>query len=156
MDQGSKAILPHPSWSHPDELLPNRTLTLWPYVDMQDPRVNWGSRFITLQQDPARDARFKLGLSAYDGWVAVANHGCLFVKRFEHQPGADYPDWGCSVELFTNGDMLEAETLSPLTQLEPEATVEHVERWHLLEGVAAPADEAAIEREIVPRVEALG
>jgi hypothetical protein len=36
--------------------------------------------------------------------------------------------------MFTNADMLELETLGPLTKLAPGASVEHVERWTLYSG----------------------
>jgi hypothetical protein len=43
----------------------------------------------------------------------------------------EYPDFGCSVEIFTNAAMLEVETLGPLTTLEPGSAVEHIEQWSL-------------------------
>ena len=48
-----------------------------------------------------------------DGWAAYANGGRLFVKRFVTQSTGAYPDWGCSVETFTNDEMIELETLGP-------------------------------------------
>lgn len=53
----------------------------------------------------------------------------------EHQAGLVYPDFGASLECFTNAEMLEVETLGPLTTLEPGSTVEHVEQWHLYRDV---------------------
>jgi hypothetical protein len=56
------------------------------------------------------------------------------------------------VELFTNADMLEVETLGPLTELAPGSQVEHMERWSLFAGVRPPASDAEVEAEILPRV----
>jgi hypothetical protein len=65
----------------------------------------------------------------------------LFVKTFRHIADAPYPDFGCSTEVFTNADMLELETLSPLTKLQPDEALEHEERWHLFRGVTVSEDE---------------
>jgi len=45
--------------------------------------------------------------------------------------GATYPDRGCNLEIFTNSEMLELETLSPLKQLKRDETLEHIETWTL-------------------------
>ena len=52
MNLNGVAIVPQSTWSEPDGLLPNRVLTLWPYTDLRDPRVYWGTRCIMLRQDP--------------------------------------------------------------------------------------------------------
>jgi hypothetical protein len=65
----------------------------------------------------------------------------LFVKTFRHIADVPYPDFGCSTEVFTNADMLELETLSPLTKLQPDEALEHEERWHLFRGVTVSEDE---------------
>jgi hypothetical protein len=41
----------------------------------------------------------------------------------------DYPDMGCSFELFSNHEMLELETLSPIVSLDPGECVRHEEEW---------------------------
>ena len=52
----------------------------------------------------------------------------MFVKYYTHQVNADYPDFGVSFETYTNDVMLELETLSPLTLIEPGASIEHKDR----------------------------
>lgn len=48
----------------------------------------------------------------------------LFVKRCEAVAApAAYPDLGCTFERFTNADLLELETLGPLTTLAPAESV---------------------------------
>jgi hypothetical protein len=52
------------------------------------------------------------------------------VKRYEAVGApADYPDFGCSFETFTNAEILELETLGPLTTLAPGQSASHTERW---------------------------
>jgi hypothetical protein len=51
------------------------------------------------------------------------------------------PTLAAPTEVFTNADMLELETLSPLTKLQPDEALEHEERWHLFQGVTVSEDE---------------
>ena len=53
--------------------------------------------------------------------------------------GAVYPDYGVSYETYTNDYMMEMESLSPLTRLEPGDTINHLEEWELIENVSRPA-----------------
>ncbi len=142
MAPGGVAILPQPPFiPHPEKLLPARPLVQWHYTDMTDPRWKFGRKFILLRQDPTRPQPQKLGLANSAGWCAYANGDRLFVKTFRHIADAPYPDFGCSTEVFTNADMLELETLSPLTKLQPDEALEHEERWHLFRGVTVSEDE---------------
>ena len=146
MAPGGTAILPlPPRGSHPKDLLPGCSLTLWKYTDMSDPRWTWGRQYLLLRQDSSATVTpQKIGAAVADGWAAYARAGRLFLKTFRHDPAPTYPDRGCSVEVFTNKDMLELETLGPLATLSPGATVEHVEHWWLFGNVPIPRSDAAI------------
>jgi hypothetical protein len=152
MAAGGKVIIPlPPRGTHPECLLPANTLTLWPYTDMSDKRWTWGFKYVMLQQDVKAAKPQKAGVMVPDGWVACAVKGQLFVKTFEFVPGAKYPDWGCCVETFTNQQMIEMETVGPLTTLAPGASVEHVEDWSLFKDVAVPKTDADADRDILPK-----
>ena len=153
MAPGGCAIVPLPPFGeHGAQLLPTRSLALWPYTDMQDQRWRWGTRHVLLRQDREAATPQRAGLNIPDGWVAYARNGHLFVKKFAYQAKAAYPDLGSSVELFTNAEMLEVETLGPLTELAPGSQVEHVEHWSLFDGVRMPTNDADVERDVLPRV----
>jgi len=156
MALGSVAIIPHPQ-GDPEALLPNRTLTLWPYTDMTDPRVRWGRKFITLRQDPAIAQPIKLGLNVEDGWCGCLVGETLFLKRFDYFVDAIYPDNGCSVESYTNDRFLELETLGPLIYLKPGESTVHVEHWYCFDGVRPElGDEDDIEQVLSPLVAQVG
>ncbi|SHF66946.1 hypothetical protein SAMN02746089_02353 [Caldanaerobius fijiensis DSM 17918] len=126
--------------------LPNRSVVLWPYSKMNDHRVFWGERYIALKQDPDMKSPFKLGTQNEKGWVAYINNGHMFVKRYTHITGAEYPDFGASFETYTTDWMIEIETLGPLVELQPGSSVEHVEEWELIDGVKTPDfDEVAFD-----------
>ena len=153
MTPGGTAIIPlPPRRSHQESLLPANTIALWTYTDMADPRWHWGKKYVMLSQDPNLDSPQKAGVMAVDGWAAYARAGHLFVKQFSYVEGARYPDLGCSVEAFTNADMLELETLGPLADLQPGASVEHVEHWHLFRDVPTPRNDADVDRDVLALV----
>ncbi len=131
----------------------DRLMVLWPYFDFQDPRWHFGSKFITLRQDPGRGPT-KLGLAHKLGSVGYLNGGTLFVKWFEYREGQIYPDDGVNLETFTNEDMLEIETLGPLITLDPGQSVEHTERWELFGGLGTVGSEGEIEATIALRLAA--
>ena len=149
MAPGGVGIAPHSQQATPGNLLPNRVVVLWPYTDTADPRLCLGSRYARLHQDPERGP-IKIGMSVDDGWCAYARRDHLFLKRFNYVEGLCYPDSGCSVEIYTNQEFLELETLGPLRLLAPEGgTLEHLEQWSLHRGVAI-TDEASIEQAVLP------
>ncbi len=152
MAPGGVGVFPlPPRGPHPENLLPKNTLALWAYTDMADPRWTWGSKYILLRQDKNAKNPQKFGLMNMDGWAAYANHGNLFVKTYETF-AAEYPDFGCTVESFTNSDMLELETVAPMVLLEPGESVEHIEVWQLMKDVRAPSNDADVEKYILPRL----
>jgi hypothetical protein len=149
---GGTEIIPlPPKQAHPKALLPNQLLVLWPYFDFKDPRFTFGSQYILVRQD-AQGGPTKIGLAHKMGWIGYWNEGTLFMKRFAFQEGQNYPDHGCNFETFTNQEMLEMESLSPLVRLTPGAAIEHTERWELHKDIPAIRDESDIEKHIGPRV----
>ncbi|MCS7264138.1 MAG: hypothetical protein NZ805_04830 [Armatimonadetes bacterium] len=157
MAKGGVAILPQPPFiPHEEKLLPARPLVQWHYTDMTDPRWIFGKRFIMLRQDPKITKPQKLGIANFEGWVAYSKGERLFLKRYKHIEGATYPDFGCSTEVFTNAEMLELETLGPLTILQPGESVEYVEKWFLFKGVILGETEEEIDEVLKPILEASG
>lgn len=150
MAPGGVAVVPQPK-GDPKALLPNRFLTLWPYTDMADARLSWGRNFILMRQDPKAKGPCKFGLNGEAGWLAYANQGVALVKHYPHFIDAEYPDNGCSLECYTNSDMLEIETLSPLYLLSPGEEITHVEEWQLLPEVGeirTDKDAAALAKRV--------
>src|SRR5262249_32023230 len=128
----------------PADYAPDQTLVLWPFFDFTDRRWTFGSKYILLRQDPRAKGPTKIGLAQRQGWTAYLNAGTLFVKRFDYQEGKAYPDRGVNFETFTNADMLEMETLGPLTRLASGEKAELTERWELFAGGGLP-DAAALK-----------
>ncbi len=113
-------------------LLPNRVVALWPYTDMTDKRLYWGSRYITVHQDESIENPAKLGVDLDCGTAYYVLGEDILCKRYDtdHETQA-YPDGGCSFETYVCGAMIEFETLNGLKTLHSGETSEHVELWSL-------------------------
>lgn len=153
MAPGGVAIIPLPQ--EDEGLLPSSVVSIWPYTRMSDPRWVWGDRYILLSQTPGASTRQKTGIHATSGWAAYARNDHLFVKRFHYQPSASYPDFGCTVETYTDGEMLELETLAPLARIAPGDSVEHTEDWYLLRDVPPVRTEGDVVEHVEPLVATL-
>lgn len=133
-------------------LLPNGSISLWPYTRLNDKRVSWGESYIMLAQDKKATSAFKIGLANEAGWAAYANHGHLFVVQYEEENELEYPDNNVSYETYTNAGFLEMETLSPLVLLGNGETAEHIEIWSLYDNMEKPKTEKDIDQKIAPLI----
>jgi hypothetical protein len=151
MAPGGFAIAPLPTAFHPDRLLPNRALTLWPYTDMRDDRWLWGTDYILLRQKAVQGQdRTKVGINDNLGWAAYYLKPYLFIKRFGYVEGARYPDFNSSLEVFSNNRMLELETLGPLLTLQPGGETVHVELWELHRNLELGFSEEEVRAKVAP------
>ncbi len=136
---------------HSEQLLPTNPLVMWAYTNFADKRWMFTKQYIVLRQDSTDHSPQKTGLFNVNTRAAYLLGTELFIKRSQADPNAVYPDFHCSFEVFTNGDFLELETLGPLRDLAPGATVEHVERWSLHKDIRLAAmTETEIERVVQP------
>lgn len=147
MDGPGRAIFPQEMAVN--QLLPIRSLALWGYTNMADSRFIWGTKYIQMKCDPGAKTAQKIGVMNTPGWAAYARGEELFIKRFGFDAKAQYPDFGCNTECYTNGAMLEVETLGPLCKLGPGGSVEHVEHWFLFKA-GIGAEENAIDKDLLP------
>jgi hypothetical protein len=139
---GGAALIPNAAFHpQPEALLPARRMVLWSYTDLSDDRFAFGPRFLRLRCDPERPAPNKIGVANERGWFAYVVERTAFVVRTSYDASAEYPDQGCSVEVYSEGGFCEVETLAPLATLAPGEVARHAERWSLAR-VAAEDDEA--------------
>ena len=125
------AIIPiKPERMDKEGLLPDRRITIWPYTDLSDKRIVYSNEYLFLKQDPRSIGACKLGAMVNPNWVAYWVGGVLYVKKFTPK-NEFYPDFGCSVEVYSCSDMLEIETLSPIKIIKPSQSILHTEQWYL-------------------------
>jgi hypothetical protein len=141
---GGYAVVPLlPKGDHSKgDFLPTYTMIPWSFTDLSEDCWDLHRDYIGIDVNAAPAAQ-KLGLSNYPGWSAYFVDGTTFVKHAKVVPGATYPDMGSAFETFTNGKMVELETLSPFTKIEPGKSIQHVEHWTILDGLKEPATDGA-------------
>jgi hypothetical protein len=151
---GGKAIIPQEPYREGDDyLLPTRSLALWSYTKMNDPRWVWGNRFIQAKQDPSLHSEQKIGVLNKQGWVAYCLGEDILIKCFAFDPDAEYPDFQSNQEIYINEKFLEIETLGPYKPIEPGGKTEHTEYWFLAKAKVNETEES-IEQNILPLVSA--
>lgn len=119
-----------PAKPHGQQLLPRFPMVLWAYTHWSDPRIVVGQDSVELHQH-AEGEPTKIGVWSSIGEAEYVLPGERFIKHFPATPG-NYPDFGCNFEAYTRHDMLEVESLSPLTTLAPGESATHIEQWTLL------------------------
>ncbi len=153
MDGGGKLVVPHPDKiGHAQRLTPTHALALWGYTKMNDPRWIWGDKYYMLRQDSSFNYAQKAGSYNPKGWAAYWLKNNLFVKKFPYDPNVVYPDFNCNFETYTDQVMLEVESLSPMIQIEPGASAQHMEEWFLYEGVKEVNCDADVDAHILPLI----
>ncbi len=113
-------------------LLANRNISVWPYTKLNDERLYFGRKYVTLKQNPNNTDSLKLGFDLNCGTVYYVLGGDIFSKSYEtNHPDGTYPDNNCSFETYTNQGFLEIESLSELKDVKAAQETEHTERWSL-------------------------
>lgn len=132
MDKGGVEIMPLATKD--TGLLPNNYLSVWSYAKLNDKRIGYFDKYITVNQDKDIKDAFKLGLRTQHGWAAYKNKGCLFVKYFDSDyENGDFPDNGVNYETYTNDEILEMESLGTTVSLKAGESVVKCEKWNLFE-----------------------
>ena len=114
-----------------ETLLPVRNLSLWSYTDLSDARWELTKDFIRLRVDEHKKEPQKIGVLNRQGWAKYTVGNLEFTKQFGFVADAIYPDMNANTELYTAGDFVEIESLSPLRKIQPNESVKHLERWEL-------------------------
>ena len=149
LDKGGKAVIPLPKKiPFPEMLLPSFPIIVWPYTELNDPRLKFSERYIHVSQAPGAKFPLKIGAACEKNWVGYFINNNFFVKKFEFQAGCTYPDFGSCVEIYTDGEMLELETLSPVQRIQPGEALIHSEEWELWKTKGVPQSDLEIDASI--------
>ena len=108
----------------------DRSLVLWPYTDLADPRIGFAPGVVRIDARSG-GAPLKLGVAPSLGSVRYSLMGQTFEKRMTIEPEAEYPERGAAVQVYLCDTFCELETLGPLRIVEPDAAATHRERWAL-------------------------
>jgi hypothetical protein len=143
-----------------------RRLLLWSYTKFADPRYHFGDRLVEIDHARVRPApaaqagrrkdESKIGVDSAQGWAAYLLDGALFLKRFPHVSGGQYPDGGATIEVYSSYEFLELENLGPLTTIDPGEEIVLPEDWWLFTSVTVPSSEVSALAALAPYLERTG
>ena len=112
--------------------LPQRHISIWAYgAKANDPRAYFGDRYASLYFEKDNFEPFKVGFRVTDNFALYMADKSVFVKRFIYDKNITYPDNNVNYETYTNGKILEMETVGELNEIFPEETTEHIELWSI-------------------------
>jgi len=133
MRPGGEVLIPNEPFAPYGEktLLPVRNLSVWSYTDLSDARWTFDAKYVRLRVLADKKDAQKIGVLNKTGVIKYELDDVLFTKRFEHFENVNYPDLNSNTEIYTAGDFIEIETLSPLKKLRSQESIEHEERWNL-------------------------
>lgn len=112
--------------------LANRSLSIWPYTDIKDERLDINNTYIKIEQKNL-EKKLKIGVKTTEKWATYINKGQAFIKTFDCSDEL-YPDGDCNYEVFTNSYMLEMESLSQIHNIKQGEEKTHIENWMLLKS----------------------
>jgi len=136
--QEGVGIFPQPVGNVDDAgLLANRKISFWPYTEIKDPRLILRDDFLLVHATPSLPP-LKFGYFNPQGWIGYWIDGVLFLKRFDVQIDAQYPDNGCNVESYCNHEFIELESLGKITTVAPGQTIFHNELWEIHNSLDVP------------------
>lgn len=111
--------------------LPNRTMALWSYSDINDKRFTLADNYATLKHNESESKAFKVGFNVNDGFIIYTAGNQIFKKTFDNYKNTNYPDFGCNFETYTNKHFLECELLGEEREYMPSETAIISETWEI-------------------------
>lgn len=120
-----------PLCSDNNGFLPNRTMSLWSYSDINDSRFKLSNKYALLRQDENIESAFKAGFNVTEGYAAYILNGQVLKVSVEDYRKVEYPDFCCNFETYTNNLFLECEILGELKSYHPGEAASINEKWEL-------------------------
>ena len=131
---GGKACFPTGNATpNPNNLLPDKHLSFWPYNRWDDPRVHYKQDHLFMDMSIIDPHPGKWGTFNARGWMAYWLDGILFCKNAANVSEGSYPDFGCNTETYLCDQFIELESLGSLQQLLPGSEMALNETWTVLE-----------------------
>jgi hypothetical protein len=126
---GGTAVVPLGGREDGEGLQADRTLALWPYTDLSDPRLTWRAGAVLIAA--VAGGVLKIGSGPSPGRLGYLIDGHLFTKEVPPQGPGTYPDRGAVAQFFINPSFCELESVGAITALAPGDAALHRETWDL-------------------------
>lgn len=128
---GGMAILPVAGSPASNPYQANRSVALWPYTNLADPRLSWSEGCLVIGGTPG--PRLKIGSGPRPGRLGYLRDGYLFTKAIPAATAGEHTDLGAVGQVFVENAFLELESVGPVEMLEPGCSLSHREVWQVTE-----------------------
>ena len=126
---GGVALLPFGPGTAGDQFQADRSLVLWSYTDLTDPRLSWHKRTAVVKA--AAGPRFKIGSGPNPGRLGYLIDRQLFTKEITPAGAGSYADRGAVGQVFVEDSFCELESVGPIVALGPGSSTTHREFWEI-------------------------
>jgi len=109
---------------------PNRSLVLWPYTNLNDPRLRFMEGGALITSDDGLP--LKLGFGPMPQRLGYFREGWLFMKENHSIPGETVPDFGATNQVYVGQGFCELESVGELVDVSEQAAFLS-EIWSVLE-----------------------
>lgn len=127
---GGVALLPVRGSKPGNELQADRSLVIWPYTDLADPRLAFQKDLVRIEGRPG--PALKLGSGPDPGRLQYLLDGYVFTKKIVPAQGNGYADRGAVGQVFVKDAFVELESLGRIARLEPGQSAELRESWEIV------------------------
>ncbi len=128
---------------------PDRTISFYPFTDINDPRLIIDNNYASLKQDSKNNNQFKMASVNRNGWSMYAVNDIVIILRYNHIPGENYPDGGSSFATYTNSDFLELETMGVWKLIPPGVSTTNIQNFIIRKtnmSIPDPSERSAIAK----------
>ncbi len=126
---GGWAMLPSGGRKHSSGLQADRTISVWPYTELSDPRISWARSGVEIKASAG--PRLKLGAGPDPRRLGYLIDGFLFTKTIESAGDMSYVDKGAVGQVFVDDSFCELESVGPLTTVLPGESITTTEAWDI-------------------------
>lgn len=127
---GGAALLPLGSEGQGNGWQADRSVVLWPYTQLDDPRLSWRAQGVEISAEPG--PRLKLGTTPDPKRLGYSFDGYLFTKTIAPLGEGTYPDHGAVGQVFVDDNFLELESVGPIVSLGPGEATSSTEIWDIV------------------------
>lgn len=125
---GGKAILRRRPQQ--EGLMANSHIALWSYTDLTDSRLLFRENQLEIIPEESIFKPFKIGVKGFENHIQYRKDGWIFSKTCAEKEGV-FADHDTNLQIYTCGDYIELETLSPLITLQGGKKCIHEEKWEI-------------------------
>lgn len=108
----------------------SKHISFWPYSNIGDSRICFLKNQIAINVNLKDNTPLKIGFNGFNNEIEYCTDKLVFIKSMDVLSGV-YPDHNSPFQIYTKGNYIELETLSPIISINKDESIEHIEYWEI-------------------------